>query len=245
MVEAVTGPFGPLIAILAGLLSFVSPCVLPLVPIYIAHLAGATLAPSGDAAQVRRIAFYQALAFVTGFSLVFILLGASIGLVGYILRDQISWLTRVAGVLLVIFGLQFAGVLKVPWLERSYVLPLDQGGTRSYARSAIVGAAFSIGWTPCIGPILGSILTLAATSATVWQGAYLLVFYSIGLGVPFLIVGAALGTATAALKRFYRFTPVIAKVGGLLIAAMGVVIFLDRLTVLNRYFDFFGLGSGI
>jgi cytochrome c-type biogenesis protein len=172
-------------------------------------------------------------------------MGASVGLIGYVLRDQIVWLTRVAGVILVIFGLQFAGLLRIPWLERSYVFPVDSRGTRSLGRSAIVGGAFSIGWTPCIGPILGSILTLAATSTTVWQGAYLLVFYSLGLGVPFLIVGAAFGSASTALKRLYRFMPAVTTVGGLLIVAMGVIIFLDRFTILNRYFDFFGLGSGI
>jgi cytochrome c-type biogenesis protein len=245
LAEALTGPLGPLVAIFAGLLSFVSPCVLPLVPIYIAHLAGNSFSANGEVVQVRSFTLYHALAFVLGFSVVFILLGASVGLVGYLFRDQIGVLTRVAGVVLVVFGLQFAGILKIPWLERSYVFNVDNRGVRSFSHSAIVGAAFSVGWTPCIGPILGSILTLAATSATVGQGAYLLVFYSLGLGVPFLIVGAALGSATIALKRLYRFMPAITRAGGLMIVAMGVVIFLDRFTMFNRYFDFFGLGAGI
>jgi cytochrome c-type biogenesis protein len=245
LAEALTGPLGPFVAIFAGLLSFVSPCVLPLVPIYIAHLAGNTFSSSGEVAQVRGSTLSHALAFVAGFSVVFILLGASVGLIGYFLRDEIGTLTRIAGVVLVVFGLQFAGILKIPWLERSYVFNVDNRGTRSFTHSAIVGAAFSVGWTPCIGPILGSILTLAATSTTVLQGAYLLIFYSLGLGVPFLMVAAALGTASIALKRLYRFMPVVTTGGGLLIVAMGVLIFLDRFTVFNRYFDFFGLGAGI
>jgi cytochrome c-type biogenesis protein len=245
MAEALTGPLGPLVAIFAGLLSFVSPCVLPLVPIYIAHLAGSSLSPSGEVTAARTSTLYHALAFVLGFTIVFILLGASVGLIGYFFRDQIGTLTRIAGVVLIVFGLQFAGILKIPWLERTYVFNVNNNGTRGFTHSAIVGAAFSIGWTPCIGPILGSILTLAATSTTVFQGAYLLIFYSLGLGVPFLIVGAALGSATIALKRIYHFMPVITTTGGLLIVAMGVIIFLDRFTIFNRYFDFFGLGAGI
>lgn len=250
MAEAVTGPLGPFIALFAGLLSVLSPCVLPLIPIYIAHLSGNSFATSTGAGTapvsvLHSPTFAHALAFVAGFTVVFVVLGASVGLVGYVLRDQMDWLTRVAGIVLIVFGLQIAGILKIPWLERSYTLNVKRQGRHSPMNSALVGAAFSIGWTPCIGPILGSILTLAATSGTVWQGASLLIFYSIGLSLPFLLVGAAMQSATHTLKRLQPLLPTVAKAGGLMIAAMGIIIFLGRFTVLYPYFDFFGLGSGI
>ena len=239
----VSSALGPLVALLAGIVSFLSPCVLPLVPVYITHLAGST-DPSSGRTRRRNDAFFHALSFVLGFSLVFIVLGASVGFAGYVLRDQLPALTRVAGVLLIILGLHLTGILRIPFLYRTYAVEGMGAGQRvGYAKSFVVGSTFSLGWTPCIGPILGSILTLAAASSTVWQGTVLLVFYSVGLGIPFLVTGLLFGTATSQLKRINRFMPIFEVVGGTLVIIVGALIFLNRLTIFNQYFDFFGFSS--
>jgi len=239
----VTSAVGPFVAVLAGLVSFLSPCMLPLVPVYITHLAGSA-DPTAVGPGRRNDAFFHALSFVLGFSLVFIILGASVGLAGYFLRDQLPTLTRIAGVLLIAMGLHLIGILRIPFLYRTYQLEGVGNGRRAgYARSFLIGSTFSVGWTPCIGPILGSILTLAAASSTVWQGALLLVFYCIGLGIPFLATGLVLGTATAYLKKVNRFLPAFEVAGGALVIFVGALIFLNRLTIFNQYFDFFGFSS--
>ena len=239
----VNSPVGPFIAVLGGLVSFLSPCMLPLVPVYISHLAGSANPAAGGTAR-RNDTFFHALSFVLGFSLVFVVLGASVGLVGYFLRDQLPTLTRIAGVLLIAMGLHLMGILHLPFLYRTYVVG-DAGSSRrlGYAKSFLVGSTFSLGWTPCIGPILGSILTLAAYSGTVWQGAVLLVFYSIGMGLPFLAAGLLLGTTTAYLKKVNRLLPAFEMAGGALVIVVGSLVFLNRLTIFNQYFDFFGFSS--
>ncbi|MBM2827216.1 MAG: cytochrome c biosis protein, transrane region [Dehalococcoidia bacterium] len=231
-----------LVAFGAGLLSFASPCVLPLVPIYLAHLAGTY--ETGEK-RGRGGVFPYALSFVSGFSLVFIVFGASIGFVGYILRDQLPILQKVSGVFLVIFGLHLVGILRIPWLDRTWRPATAGGSTVSLARSFAIGAAFATGWTPCIGVILGSILALAATSETALAGAALLGVYSLGLAIPFLAAALALDWWTKAIRGFSRHLPKVEMASGLLIIAVGILVFTGRLSVLNRYFDFFGLGAGI
>ena len=233
---------GPVIAVLAGLISFLSPCMLPLVPVYVAHLAGSTNQSLAGAAR-RNDAFFHSLSFVLGFSIIFIILGASVGFMGFVIQDQLPTLTRIAGVMLIVMGLHLTGILRIPFLYRTYELETVGARSVSYGRSFVVGSTFSVGWTPCIGPILGSILTLAAASGTVWQGTMLLVFYSIGLGIPFIATGLMLGTATAYLKKVNRFLPAFEIGGGALVILIGSLIFLNRLTVFNQYFDFFGFSS--
>jgi len=144
-----------------------------------------------------------------------------------------------------VMGLHLAGILKIPFLYHTRQLDYTPRPGVSYFRSATIGATFSVGWTPCVGPILGSILTLAATSGTVAQGAFLLVAYSLGLGIPFLATGAALSSVTGYLKKLNPHMGKISLISGLLLIAVGVLIFTNRLILLNKYFDFFGLGSGI
>ncbi len=244
----VAGPFGFAVAFLAGVLSFVSPCVLPLVPAYLTHLTGVSAQVSGGGVAAlsapRSTAFSHAAAFVGGFSIVFILLGASVGLIGYALRDQLPTLTRIAGVLVILFGLQVAGVVRVPVLSRTLDVRVGNG-RHGYAQSFAVGAAFSVAWTPCVGPVLGSILTLAYASATVAQGAYLLVFYALGLGIPFLLTGLAVGSAHRLLRRLNPYLPYIEIFSGGLLVFIGILILSNQMTLFNRYFDFFGLGQGI
>jgi cytochrome c-type biogenesis protein len=263
----VNSVFGPFVAFLAGLLSFVSPCVLPMVPVYLAQMAGNTAGATGTIA--RRRALTHAAMFVAGFSFVFIVMGASVGLVGYALKDHERELARVAGVLIVVMGMHLSGILRIPWLYRTYSvsipvpagsgaavvsgvamggsvpprLPEVRATAADYGRSSLLGMGFALGWTPCIGPVLGTILGLAYAQGTVAKGAVLLVCYSLGLGVPFLVTGMAVGTVTAGLKKVNRFLPAIEVASGVLLIAVGVLLIADRLTIFNSYFDFFGLGT--
>jgi cytochrome c-type biogenesis protein len=259
-VDYLTGPFGIAFAFAAGVISFLSPCVLPLVPAYIAHLTGVSASP--EAAAGRRETLTHALAFVSGFGIVFTVIGASVGLAGSLITDAMPTLEKVAGVFLIVLGLNLMGVVRIPWLYRTYQLTPpgpawalagaspSQGGVGvmtpvavrstalSYSRSLGLGGAFAVAWTPCIGPVLGAILTLAAASSTVHQGAYLLLAYSAGLAVPFLIAGYALGSVTAGLRRFHRFLPALEVGTGAIVFLVGVLVFLNEFTTLNQYFDF-------
>jgi cytochrome c-type biogenesis protein len=271
-VDSLTGPWGFVFAFAAGLLSFLSPCVLPLVPAYLAHLTGT--AAGFDASSERRSTVTHAATFVLGFTLVFTFIGASVGLIAallsedssYAVRDQLPLLGRIAGVFLIVLGLNLIGIIRIPWLYRTYTLDaattrapvavgtggaatMTMGGGRAsfgglgYAKSLGVGAAFAVGWTPCIGPVLGTILTLSATSADVAQGAYLLLVYSLGLGVPFIIAGLAVVPVTGFLRRYRWLMPLIEITMGVLIIVVGVLMFTDDLTIFNRYFDFWGLSE--
>ncbi len=254
---SIDGLFGPFVAFLAGLLSFLSPCVLPLVPVYIAQMAGN--AAISDGTTSRRVTFTHAASFVAGFSLVFIALGASVGLIGYGLKDHQRDLAVVAGVFIIIMGMHLTGLLRIPALYRTYAVPVgagagagsmsmgggsgDGGGrwaSLGYGRSSLVGAGFALGWTPCIGPVLGSILTLAQAQGTVARAILLLVCYSLGLGVPFLVTGMAVGSVTASLKRINRFLPAIEVGSGALLIVVGVLLIAGRMTMFNSYFDHFG-----
>jgi cytochrome c-type biogenesis protein len=219
------------------MVSFLSPCVLPLVPVYLLQMAGTASGQFGG----RRVTFQHALSFVAGFSVVFVLLGASFGFFAFFFQDNIRILTRIAGIILIVFGLHLSGVIRIPWLARTYQTDLPGSRRRGYIGSALIGASFSIGWTPCVGPVLGSILSLAASSGTAAQGALLLTFYSLGLGVPFLITGLLAAEATAFLKKFNRFLPVLETASGGLLILAGILIFTDRFTVFNQTFQELGI----
>jgi cytochrome c-type biogenesis protein len=259
-VDYLTGPFGIVFAFAAGVISFRSPCVLPLVPAYLAHLTGVASDPEGVAG--RRETVSHALAFVLGFGVIFTLLGASVGLAGGLLADNMPTLEKIAGVFLIVLGLNLMGILRLPWLYRTYQLQsqprgrtlafaaadatggatatmaVTQASSLSYARSFGLGSAFAVAWTPCIGPVLGAILTLAAASSTVHQGTYLLLAYSAGLAVPFLVAGYTLGGVTTLLGRFHSFLPVLEVGTGSIVLVVGVLVFLNQFTALNQYFDF-------
>lgn len=247
-----------LVAFGAGLLSFLSPCVLPVVPLYFAQLLGTAAQPqlqpkpgpgaavaTAIAAPPRQNTFVHAVLFVMGFSGVFIALGLSVGLLGFLVQGALPLLTKIAGVVLIVMGLHVAGILELPFLLQERRLAHPVVGKAGYLRSFLVGGAFSLGWVPCVGPILGGILTMAYASATVGTAAYLMVAYSAGLGVPFLIAGLALDRSSAFFRRLYPYFRVISVVSGVLLIAMGVLIFTNRLVVLNSYFDFFGLSAGV
>ncbi len=217
-----------MVAFGAGLLSFLSPCVLPLVPVYIATLSGPSTLVTG--VHKRHIPlFLHSLSFVLGFTAVFVMMGVGAGLAGFALSSHLAVIRQVAGALLIFFGLFMLASLKIPWLNYEKRLSVSQGSTISYLRSFLIGAIFSLAWTPCVGPILGGILTLAWSSETAWRGAYLLAIYSLGLGIPFLVIGAAFDYVTPLLRRIHRYSTPIYVFGGVLLITVGILILTNKL----------------
>ncbi|UCD22559.1 MAG: sulfite exporter TauE/SafE family protein [Chloroflexota bacterium] len=206
-------------AFAAGILSFLSPCVLPLVPVYLANIAGASVLTT--APPDRRYIFFHTLSFVAGFSVVFIALGASLGLIGAAVPQGV--LEKVGGGLLISFGIFLLAATKVPWLNYEKRLDFTRAKGTGYVRSLLIGVIFSLGWIPCVGPILGGILTLAASSQTAWQGVYLLLAYCLGLGLPFIAVGLALGAASRYIKWLSRHAFVTSIVAAVLLISVGIL----------------------
>jgi len=217
-----------IVAFGAGLLSFLSPCVLPLVPVYLASLAGPDIFVAG--AYKRRISvFLHSLSFVVGFTVVFVIMGVGAGLAGFALSSHLAVIRQIAGSLLIFFGVFILASLKIPWLNYEKRLSLSRGTTISYLRSFLTGAIFSLAWTPCVGPILGGILTLAWSSETAWHSARLLAIYSLGLGIPFLVIGAAFDSVTPLLKRIRLYSTAIYIFSGVLLIAVGILILTNKL----------------
>ena len=225
------------VAFIAGVLSFLSPCILPLIPGYISFLSGLSLEElrgGAERSKVIRKAGLTSIFFVIGFSVVFVSLGASASVVGKFLTSHLKILTKAAGIIIVILGLHLLGILKVGWLNverRLKLMRFSPGPLGAF----LIGLAFAFGWTPCIGPILAGILTLAATQKTVLKGMLLLTVYSAGLGIPFIITGFSVGLFMRffqGYKRFIRWGEIIA---GILLIAIGVLIFTNNLTVLLRF----------
>jgi cytochrome c-type biogenesis protein len=219
-----------LVAFGAGLLSFLTPCVLPLVPVYLASVCGPEILEPG-ADRKRLPIFFHSLSFVVGFTIVFTILGASVGLAGFALGANIALTHKIAGSLLIAFGLFLLAALKIPWLNYEKRLAPSLGTTAGYLRSLLIGAIFSLAWTPCVGPILGGILTLAWSSETAWSGAYLLATYSLGLGLPFLIIGVAFDSIRPLLRRIHRYSAWSYIISGLLLIAIGILILTNNLTL--------------
>lgn len=227
----------------AGVLSFISPCVLPLVPGYISFVSGVSFdqmqtADAASRAATRRQMLITSLAFVLGFSLVFICLGASATAIGHLLRHQKTILERIAGVVIVIFGLHLAGVFRIKWLDKDTRVQTS-GRPASPIGAFLVGLAFAFGWTPCIGPILGGILAIAGSKNSVGEGVLLLGVYSAGLGIPFLVTSLAIDRFFVASKRIRKYYKPIEVVSGALLVVLGVLIFTNRFTVLSNYFSKF------
>ena len=219
MIQSVSIPA----ALIAGLVSFLSPCVLPLVPAYLVYLTGATIehvasdeAPSAS----RRAVMLSALMFVLGFSTVFVALGASASFIGGLIRAWSAELSIIAGVIIIIMGLHFLGLTRIGFLMREGRLPIPKpvGLWGAY----LMGLAFAFGWTPCIGPILAAILSVAASEATVTKGAGLLAVYSAGLGIPFLIAAFMIERFSSVLSRMKQHLATVERVMGVLMIAVGV-----------------------
>ncbi len=222
------GDVSVVIAFTAGLFSFLSPCVLPLVPVYLASLVGPELLDEQGAGQ-RLPTFLHSLSFVLGFSLIFTTMGAIAGLTGFAINPSLSVLNKISGSLLIAFGLLLLAALKVPWLNYEKRLSPSLGSTTGYLRSFLVGASFSLAWTACVGPILGAILSIALNTATAWHGAYLLAIYSVGLGLPFLVIGLAFDSLIPVLRRIQRYTKIIHIVSGLLLIVIGTLVLINKI----------------
>jgi cytochrome c-type biogenesis protein len=261
-----------LVALAAGLISFLSPCVLPLVPAYLGQLSAISVAGAAGALPDRWRSVRQAVAFVGGFTAVFVVIGVTATYLASGFADLLPTMRVIGGAALIVIGLSLAGILRIPVLERTW-RPLDAGAAGSLATmtgsialtapdaghrpssgdrlggrlvgtnggwlaSLGLGAIFAIGWTPCIGIILGGILTMAATSGTVAQGTVLLVAYCLGLGLPFVAIALAYDRAPALMRPLLRHGRTVSLIGGLLVVAIGVAMVLDLLRLLPQYFTF-------
>lgn len=267
-----------LVALAAGVISFLSPCVLPLVPAYLGQLTAIAVAGAPVGSPSRWLAVRHSLAYVLGFGSVFTLLGLTATYAAGPLYDYLAPLRVLGGLLLIVLGLNLAGLIHIPFLERTW-RPLDAGAAGSLATASGgvalatpggsgpgagpgfgdrlgarmvdprggllasfgLGAIFAVGWTPCIGIILGGILTMAITSGTAAQGAILLVAYTLGLGLPFIAIALVYDRAPAVLRPLVRHGRVVSLIGGLLVAAIGVALVFDWLSLLPRFFSFSGI----
>jgi len=228
-----------LAAFAAGFLSFVSPCVLPLIPGYVSFVSGLTLEEMrGDTAvtNARRQVLVASLWFVLGFSLVFIALGATASVIGKVLLQNQPILSKVAGAILIVLGLHTMGVFRLRFLESEKRVH-TQTKPRGPLGAVLVGVAFAFGWTPCIGPILGGILTIAGSRETVTEGVQLLAVYSLGLGIPFLLTAMAINQFFAASARIRKYYHAIEIISGALIVVIGLLIFFNQFTLITQYLD--------
>lgn len=230
-------------AFIAGILTFLAPCTLPLVPGYLGFISGVSVKDLDDPKKVptiKRKVLKNGIFYVIGFSLVFIIMGSVFGLAGSFLAQNRVWLSRIGGVFVIFFGLYLMHIFNLPVFsfmnrERKFnvISKLTPGDPLS---SLIFGATFAFGWTPCVGPVLGSILLLASTSGTVFQGAFLLLVFSIGLGIPFIIMALALGHATGYIKKLSKYLNVISFVGGVFLVFLGILLVSDNLSIWVSYF---------
>lgn len=224
-------------ALIAGLLSFLSPCVLPLIPSYITYITGlsfADLQAEHPSHEVKRQTIIHSLLFIGGFTVVFILLGASATFVGGFLQEHVDTVRKVGGVLIILFGIHVSGMVKIGALlgERRIVIHRKPSG---YLGSFAIGLAFAAGWTPCIGPILASILMVAATEGTVLRGILLLLMYSLGLAIPFFLSALALHQFLVFFNRFKKYIRLFEIVTGAFLVIVGFLIFTNYMTVLSSF----------
>ncbi|HSL22582.1 MAG TPA: cytochrome c biogenesis protein CcdA [Vicinamibacterales bacterium] len=228
-----------LAAFVGGFLSFISPCVLPLIPGYLSFVSGISMEEfrSGQASVASRgRLLLSSVVFVAGFSLVFIALGASASAIGEFLMSRLPLLAKVAGVLLIIFGLHTMGVFRIRWLETEKRVHA-QRKPAGLVGAFLIGIAFAFGWTPCIGPILSGILVLAGRKDTVSEGVALLAVYSAGLGIPFLLTSLAVNGFFSASARIRKYYHAIEVASGALLIAIGVLIFTNQFTIIARYLE--------
>lgn len=228
-----TDSIGVAIAFSAGVLSFLSPCVLPLVPSYLSFVTGMSLEDLQSGVD-RRATMVHSLLFVAGFTGIFLLLGASASFLGQFLKVYEVWIARVGGVLIILLGLHLAGAFRLTPLMREKRIHLHDKPT-GYLGTLGVGAAFGAGWTPCIGPVLGAILTYAASQDQFWSGVWLLFVYSVGLAIPFLLSALALDAFLGAFARFRRVLPVVQVASGFLLVVLGLLLVTGTFSTLSGY----------
>ena len=229
------------LAFLAGLASFLSPCVLALVPAYVGYLGGRAVTPAGVVVSSRWKTFTHGLAFVLGFSVVFVALGAAVSLVGALLYDLRTWIARIGGIFVIIFGLHTIGVINIPFLDYDTRPKSQPKPGLGYLSSALMGVFFSAGWAPCVGPVLGAVLTLALNNAQVSQGVILLSAYSAGLAIPFLLASLGVGGVAQLMRRHAKAIRIFSIVTGVFLVIIGVMLLtgtLERLANFGFLVDF-------
>ncbi len=235
------GEIGIGLAFLAGLASFLSPCVFSLVPAYVGYLAGRSVALGTTGRENRLMTFAHGLAFVMGFSTVFITLGLAASALGGLLYDTRDWLEKIGGIVVIIFGLHMTGIIRIKFLEYDLRPQTMPDRNRGFLASFLMGIFFSAGWSPCVGPILGAILTLSLNGGSISQGLMLLSAYSIGLAIPFLVAAIQISVVTTALRRYGRAMVYIEKAMGVILIAVGILLFMGRFETLAQFGSFFGV----
>ncbi|MFW5972302.1 MAG: cytochrome c biogenesis CcdA family protein [Bacillota bacterium] len=219
-----------LVAFSAGLFSFLSPCVLPLIPSYLSLLMGEFA--KQDTAQDKKQIIIPAIIFIFGFTSVFIILGLSASYLGQVILKNLNLLQKISGVVVIILGLHLTGILKFKFLYREKGLNKFKAGNK-YLRALIMGFSLALAWTPCIGPILSSILIYASTSDTIFQGGILLLFYSIGFAIPFLLTAVFLEWTLPKLKKINPYLPIIQKISGVFLIVLGILIYTNNLQIFS------------
>jgi cytochrome c-type biogenesis protein len=229
-------------AFIAGILTFLAPCTLPLVPGYLGFISGASLEDLKDPSKSKKVRakiFLNGLLSVLGFSIVFIILGSLFGLGGSALAQYRVWLSRIGGVFVIFFGLFMMGAFRLPFLDflstEKQINALKFMKPGNPISSLVFGATFAFGWTPCVGPILGAVLTLAAASTTVGQGALLLAVFSAGLAVPFLVIALGIGSATQYLAKITKYLNIVSIVGGVFLVFLGILLLTDSFSLWLAY----------
>jgi cytochrome c-type biogenesis protein len=230
------------LAFIAGLASFLTPCVFALMPAYIGYLGGRSLSNSQFSEPIHKWStFFHGLAFVIGFSLVFIGLGLAASVIGSLLFDIRIWLARIGGILVILFGLHMTGILKIPWLDYDLRPENKVDENRSYFSSVFMGICFSAGWSPCVGPVLGSILTLAVNEGSLQEGFNLLSAYSVGFAIPFLISALAIGWISSRMQSLGKITRIMEKIMGAVLIVVGCLLFFGLYEQIARY-SFINIG---
>lgn len=227
-----------LIAFMAGVFSFISPCVLPLIPSYLTYITGISFDDLVDnqSKSVRRRTLFHSLFFILGFTLVFVALGASATYIGNFFQENQDLIRKVGGVIVILLGIHITGLVKLKFLEREKRFEFHDKPL-GYLGSILVGVTFAAGWTPCIGPILASILLYASTSNNVGGGIILLVAYSLGLGVPFLVSALAFNTFLTYFSRFNRYMRIVSIVSGIFLIIIGLLLVFNYLSIFSQYLN--------
>ena len=229
------------LAFLAGLASFLSPCVLSLVPVYVGYLSGKAVGDKSNS-QNRWLTFTHGLAFVLGFSLVFIVFNILAAVVGGLLFDVRTWLAKIGGLIVIIFGLHMIGVFRIPFLEYDYRIHSQADPRWGYISSLLMGVFFSAGWAPCVGPILGSIMTFAANGGSILTGVWLGSAYSMGLAIPFLLAALGIGWVTTILRKYNKVMRITEVVMGVVLVIAGILLFLGSFNLLASFVPFYNFG---
>lgn len=225
------------IAFTAGLFTFISPCVLPLIPSYLSFITGISLEQfnsAEDSKKLRRVTVFHSLMFILGFSIIFILLGASATYLGGFLRQYQNLIAKIGGALIIIFGIHISGLLKIRFLQKEKRMHL-RDKPLGYFGSALVGLTFAAGWTPCIGPILGTILVFAGTTANLFRGIFLLMSYSLGLAIPFFLTSLAVNSALPYFKKLTAHLRIISIISGIFLIAIGILLITGYFNRLGMY----------